>query len=161
MPLKAEVHFDLRPDGVAVRLVLWTTSNVFVDTGESRFIDAMIDRLFNADLERQPPPVVQNISGNASSSLYISFVLIAAPFLFFLPWFDMERSKSLMGGIFLAFITNLVMGGLGLRDTIMRPSEMSGKWRAVVGILLSFVAVGVTLVVFAIARFGEIASGRY
>jgi len=153
MALKAQVHFEPRPDGVVVRLVLWTPNSVYVDTGEGAFIDAMVERLIGANLEWEPPPVVPNLSGHAQSALYTGALMLLAPILIVLLGLDASHGLAMVGGAIVACITNLVLGGLGLRDVLMKPQEMRGKWQAIVGILLSIGAVMLTIAVFVLVQF--------
>src|SRR5688500_5056750 len=67
------VRLDFAPDparrGVHVRATAWVNDFIFYDTGEGRLIDAMLDRLLRADLDKEPRPVVPNVSFMALSAM--------------------------------------------------------------------------------------------
>ncbi len=148
--MEAEVRLQQAGDRVNVEATLWEAKSVYLDTGESRHIDQLLDRLL-AD-ESAPwlpdPAPVSNVSPHAMTALVGSLLLIVADFVQFLPWSDLPRAIGYMQGIVFAGFTSLVMGGLGLSDAMRRPKEIHGGWQAILAMVLAVVAAGLGIVIF-------------
>lgn len=139
-PLSAEIHMTATPGGVAVRLVVWMKSFIFRDTGEGRYVDETIERILFADLEREPPPVVPNISVFAEVALYSAVLMNLAPLLMLLPLFDLSRSLGLLYGMGAELIAVVVLLLFALFDIIAKPKEMTGGTRILAAFLLSLLS---------------------
>lgn len=142
--LRAELSVEPAAQGCNVRLVLWMTDPVFADTGEGAFIDGMLDRLLGADLSA-PPPKVTNISFHATTALYGGGLSLLAAFLPFTPLAPGRFPIGVAAAIGQELVIILVLSAFALRDVLRRPDEMKGMPRAVIGIALGVVALGIAI----------------
>lgn len=148
--MEAEVRLKQVGGAVHVEAAMWEAKSVYMDTGEQRHIDQLLDRLLAA--ESAPwlpdPAPISNLSPHALTALAGGLILFVAALVQFLPWFNLLRAIGYMKGFGVGAFTSLVMGGLGLSDAMRRPKEMHGSWQAILGMALVVAAVIFAVFIF-------------
>jgi hypothetical protein len=152
------VEIDFAPDargGVNVRIAMWMDDYILRDTGEGRLIDMTLDRLVNAELDREPPPVVPNTSLMASSSL--ASVLAAIVIIVALAVGVASpgaRTAAVIVGAGLACVLSMLTALQALGEMHRRPAEVTG--RGLVAATMIFGALGILAGAVALyLRFGQ------
>jgi hypothetical protein len=137
-PMVVEMRFDPAGGGVRVHLVAWLKDFVFYDTGESRLLDLTLDRILNAELAREAPPLVPNYSFMAMSCLTSAAIGVATiGVVVFQTKSAHIRLAGLVAGAALACVGSLFLARETLAQIRRRPDELKG-----VGILIATAVVG-------------------
>lgn len=143
----AELKVTPNAQGSTVEISLWMKDWVYQDTGEGAFIDYALERICTGDL-KTPAPVVENLSGNAVSALYLGGVGL---FVALLPFTSVVMASKLQLVFALAgqqFVFSLVLSALAFRDVLMKKGEMKGIWQAFLGMGLGLLGVVISLAMF-------------
>ena len=148
--LGAEAHFVPAADGVSVRLAVWMNDFIFHDSGEGQQIDRTLDRLINAQLDRDPPPTTPSSTFNGPVAVAgggVALALAALP-----PWLMSHHLLSFGFGVITGGLYAVMMGYESLKAIRARPGEVTGKPMAYVAFALGGLAVlaGATWVVIAL-----------
>jgi hypothetical protein len=137
-PMVVEMRFDPAGGGVRVHVVAWLNDFVLYDTGESRLLDLTLDRILNAELAREAPPLVPNYSFMAMSCLTTAALGVATiGVVVFQTTSAHIRLASLVAGAALACLGSLFLARETLSQIRRRPTELKGH-----GILIATAVVG-------------------
>ena len=149
-PLEVSIDLEERENGIFVRIEMKMNDFVVLDTGEGQYIDATLDRLLGADLERDEAPIVPNVTFKATVALYISILMAVAPLLMLVPGFGLERSSGLMGAMFMECFICVGLGCFGLYACFAKPKEIKGKKQIGFAFLIALFSLAYSVVLFAI-----------
>jgi hypothetical protein len=161
-PLRAEFEIVRHVAGVCVKARVWMPDFVFLDTGEGRHIDRVLEELLAPP---GPPPVpeppVPNRSYSSYCAMWTGIILLVIPAAMAL----LGLSPSRAFGLAFASITGAFVGiGLavfGLRECIVKPAEIRGKEYAIAAIVLCVIAVPVAFIAYMQIYPGVIPEGEF
>ena len=147
-PLNAEFSIEPHVAGVLVKATMWTPDLVFLDTGEGRHIDTVLNRLLSEEQNPPPPNVVPNVPYTATTSITTGGAILIALVILSVLRPDISRAFGVIHGLMLTGFVGVGLGIFGVRDTIVKPLEMKGRGLAIGGIVLSLAATAVAVLVF-------------
>jgi hypothetical protein len=139
-------------EGVDVTAEAWLNDFVIFDTGERRYLDLLLHRLTEADLDREPAAVVPLPSVHAMIALSAAALTAAAPWM--VPWAPLVAGAAVdPTGARWAMLAGALIGGVSmcvnearaaLRDAAAKPGEIKGSTmaRLAVGVALLGAAIG-------------------
>lgn len=137
-PLNAEIHLDEQPGGVGSQIAVWTPDYVLKDTGEGTYIQGVVDEIAGEPVASTPP--VPNPSFNATAAIWCAALIWIASIVFVTLNLNPGQVRGMAMGLFANTAICVVIAGLGVRQTFVKPQEITGRETAYAAIVLALAA---------------------
>jgi hypothetical protein len=133
LKLHVDVHFQPHPQGSTALLKARTSDFILLDTGETYYLQAVLDFL---SLKPTIRPVKPSLNGKAFMSMLNAIVGAFVP-LFFLMKPTGAALDALFSGIVLGCVAQVILAGLGIGEILVGGKKYRGIAYALVTVLLS------------------------
>lgn len=140
LKLQIDVQFVSREDGCIAKMAVSTPSHITRDTGESDYLEAVLDYLMLRQDFHPTPPVPHFW---AFLSLRFSTILIFLPALFFLPGMEGEHAENYFIGILIAAGLSIFAGLVALLQIVRNKPKYTGGKQVALGIVLAIAAAAI------------------
>lgn len=141
-PLGIEIAFEPVAGGAHLTIALWMNDFILHDSGEGRYIDAMLDRLIAAELDREPAPVVPSTTLGAivaATGGAIALTISTAPL--YSDWLSGAQLFAFGLGVCGAGFYAIMMAKIALAAIRARPAEVTGRGTSWLAMMLGSLAV--------------------
>ena len=123
-------------------MAVGTPSTITRDTGESTYLEAILDYIMLRNDLTQVGPVP---STSAHLSLYSSILYVFLPFLFFLPGMLGDYANAFIFGLVVAAVAEFVGAGWGILQVLVGQGRYSGIKPALIAIVLTIVGAALSI----------------
>jgi hypothetical protein len=126
LPLKATVTIDPDGDNSVVVFILQYTALIVADTGEGKYLEQLIERLFCADLQNQNQPKVTNPNMMLSVAFMLSILMVIGGASALTPLLSAAQCLGLIVGYFVGIFTIIPLMAMGAIAVRNNPGEITG-----------------------------------
>ena len=135
-----KADFEQVGSDVAVNIEAKLTDFVIFDTGEGRYIDEMLDRIVQANLDEEASPVVPMRSYQITVALVSAICMVAVAMGGVVIGGDAEVKMAIAMGLVFPLLGVFILSGIGLFNCMSTPNEVTGAPLGIGAIVLGIAA---------------------